>query len=123
MKLLLPAVVALIVLASSCNWENTYTYSVANSTDTVIAIHMKTLTRDTIVEMGSGKTETIYIAHQKSGIAGPDPIDISKHFSALYILKGADRTPRDFLDKKEWQFEETGKRGATYSTTIKNQDF
>jgi hypothetical protein len=103
----------------SCEYAYPYRYSVTNTSDTIISVHIKTYRIDSVCEIKRDEERIIYTTdHGIEGSKGPYFQDVSEDLYILTVRKGVLNSKRDFLSNSSWLFED-----GTYSATFTNADF
>lgn len=121
-KLVLLTFIALFL--SSCEYAYNYTYTVKNSADTTIEIHMKTYRVDSVYNLAKGEERTLYkTEHGVEPWSGPyfDDVDHDLHFFS--VKKRSVQSSRDYLKNSSWSFEKEGRIEGKYKTTVTSAEF
>lgn len=117
-KLVIPLLISLGLL-TSCEYTYHYSYTVTNSTDTTISIHIKTYKADSVYTLPKDIKKTIYMTdHGIEGSKGPYFKDVNKDLNIFMVMKGQLNSRRNYLTNESWTFDK-----GNYRTTIINSDF
>lgn len=116
-KLLL-SVISVFWLAS-CEYSYPYRYTLTNSTDTSISVHIKSYRLDSIYQVYRGEKIIIYETdHGIEGSKGPYFQDVTKDLTQFTVKKGVKISSRNYLQNSSWFFEK-----GEYSCNITNAEF
>lgn len=109
----------------SCDPELQVTYDVRNNTDNDIKlkyIDKYTDTVKTIIQ--TNQTKTIYVGEKIGTPKMADKYDDSiVVFSYFIVKKDSLLWPKNFKDRSNWIFSETGKHSCKFELQINNNDF
>ena len=106
-------------LLTSCEYGYTYSYSVTNSCDTTVDIHLKTYKIDSVFKLTKDETKILYMTdHGVQSSKGPYFSDVNQDLKIFTVTKGQVQSNRDYLKNDNWSFEK-----GVYSAIITNDEF
>jgi hypothetical protein len=112
--------IAVTAFATSCEYTYPYSYSITNSCDTTIVIHIKTYRIDSIYYLTTNTKRKLYITtHRVEGARGPySGGSVNNDLSLFIVAKKGVSSKRDFLKNENWSYS-----NGNYYTTITNAEF
>ncbi len=120
MRKVIPILIVIIFLLSSCDAVYYYTYQVTNKTNSEIEIELKTFHIDTIYTIGKNVTKILFETdHGVESIKGPYYRDVSYDLKIINIIKNDTIiSSKNYLDSASWSFND-----GIYSAIIEPNEF
>lgn len=117
-------IVMFLLFLSSCDYGYEYAYSVKNNADTLVTVHYKHFSHDSIIVIDKNETKLLFVEmHGVEGMWGPYYDSIGREFSMFNVTKSGIRSGRDYLKDENWTFNSSPDKVGLYKTTINNSEF